>query len=101
VLPNALGGIITGFVLAIGRAAGETAPILFTAAYYYLSDPFPRGLDDQILALPYMLFVWVTEMREIPDDKKWAAALVLVVLTVLMNLTAIIVRARRRRSLRW
>jgi phosphate transport system permease protein len=100
VLPNAAAGIITGLILAISRAAGETAPILFTAAFYSLSDPFPDSLRDPILALPYQLYVMATEAPGVSLETKWATATVLVLLVLGMNLAAIIFRARLRRR-RW
>ncbi len=96
VLPNALPGIITGLILSIGRAAGETAPILFTAAFYSLTDPFPNSLTDEIVALPYQLYVMATEAPDVPDATKWATATVLVLLVLGVNLVATIIRARLR-----
>ncbi len=96
VLPNAFPGIITALILSIGRAAGETAPILFTAAFYSLTDPFPRSLFDEILVLPYQLFVMATEAPDVTTEQKWATAFVLVVLVLAVNLGAIIFRTRLR-----
>lgn len=101
VLPNALPGIITGIILAISRAAGETAPILFTAAFFSLTDPYPNSVFDPVLALPYQLFVMSTEMPDVPIANKWATALVLVVVVLGLNLGAIIYRAQLRRRHRW
>lgn len=101
VLPNALPGIITGLVLSIGRAAGETAPILFTAAFLSLTDPYPKSLFDEILALPYQLFMMTSEARGVTEETKWATATVLVVLVLSMNLGAIVYRTRLRRARRW
>ncbi len=101
VLPNAFPGIITGLILSIGRAAGETAPILFTAAFYSLSHPFPRSLFDEILVLPYQLFVMATEAPGVSAEEKWATAFVLVALVVGLNVAAIVIRARLRRAHRW
>ncbi len=101
VLPNALPGIITGLVLSISRAAGETAPILFTAAFYALTRPVPNSLLDPILVLPYKLFVEVTEVPDVPEETKWATALVLVALVVGLNLVAIAIRARLRAVRQW
>ena len=100
VLPNALPGIITGLILSISRAAGETAPILFTAAFYSLSNPFPDSVRDPVLALPYQLFVMATEAPDVSDATKWATATVLVLLVLGLNLAAIVVRARLR-GRRW
>jgi phosphate transport system permease protein len=101
VVPNAVPGIITGLVLSVGRAAGETAPILFTAAFYSLTRPFPSSLLDPILALPYKLFVQATEGYGVTDAEKWATAVVLVGLVLAMNLTAVLIRARMRGARRW
>jgi len=101
VLPNAMPGIITALILSIGRAAGETAPILFTAAFYSLTHPYPKSPFDAILALPYQLYVMATEAPDVQAATKWATAVVLVVLVLGMNLTATVVRARLRRRARW
>ncbi len=101
VLPNALPGIITGLILSLSRAAGETAPIMFTAAYYSLSEPFPRSVFDEVLVLPYQLFVMATEIPGIAEERKWATALVLIALVLGLNLFAVIIRARLRRRQRW
>jgi phosphate transport system permease protein len=101
VLPNAWPGIITGLILSVGRAAGETAPILFTAAFFSLTHPFPTSVFDEIMALPYQLFVMATEAPNVPQQSKWATAVVLVVLVLGLNLTAIALRARLRRARRW
>ncbi len=101
VLPNALPGIITGLILSISRAAGETAPILFTAAFFSLTHPFPKSVFDPILVLPYQLFVMATEVPNVPSATKWATALVLVLVVLGLNLLAIILRTRLRGLQRW
>ena len=101
VLPNALPGVITGLILSISRAAGETAPILFTAAFYSLTHPFPKSLLDPILVLPYKLFVEATEVPNVPEESKWATALVLVTVVLGVNLVAVAIRTRLRASRRW
>lgn len=101
VLPSALPGIITGLILSIGRAAGETAPILFTAAFLSLTDPYPKSLFDEILALPYQLFMMTSEMPGVPDESKWATALILMALVLSLSLGAILYRSRLRRTRRW
>lgn len=101
VLPNAMPGIITGLILSISRAAGETAPILFTAAFFSLTHPYPKTVFDAVVALPYQLFVMSTEMPDIPLSTKWATALVLVVVVLGVNAGAIVLRARLRRVRRW
>jgi phosphate transport system permease protein len=101
VLPNALPGILTGMILSVGRAAGETAPILFTAAFFSLTHPFPNSVFDPIVALPYQLFVMATEVPGIPEATKWATAVVLVGIVLAFNLAAVALRARLRRARRW
>ncbi len=101
VLPNSLPGIMTGIILSVGRAAGETAPILFTAAFFSLTNPIPRSVFDPILALPYQLYVMATEAPGVPESHKWATALVLSALVLGLNLAAISARARLRRARRW
>jgi phosphate transport system permease protein len=100
VLPNALPGIITGMILSIARAAGETAPILFTAAFYSLSDPFPNSVFDPIIAMPYQLYVTATEEPHVDPSFTWAMAFVLVALVLGLNIIATVIRARLR-SRRW
>ncbi len=101
VLPNALPGIITGLILSVGRAAGETAPILFTAAFFSLTKPFPSSVFDPVVALPYQLYVMATEAHGVEEEVKWATALVLVALVLAINLIAVVFRARLRRARRW
>ena len=101
VLPNALPGVITGLILAVGRAAGETAPILFTAAFFSLTHPYPNSVFAPILALPYQLYVMATEVPNVPQSTKWGSALVLVLLVLGLNLVAVVWRARLRRRRRW
>jgi phosphate transport system permease protein len=101
VLPNALPGIITGLILSVGRAAGETAPILFTAAFFSLTDPFPTSVFDEIVALPYQLFVMTTEIPGLPEETKWATAVVLVTVVLALNVVAVIIRTRLRGAHRW
>lgn len=99
VLPYALPGMLTGTVLGLARAAGETAPIMFTGAAFYL--PFlPKSLSDQFMALPYHLYVMATQHHSISLVKPLAygTALVLIVLVLGMNMTAVIIRYRLRRK---
>ena len=100
VLPTALPGILTGTILAISRAAGETAPILFTCAAFYLSQ-LPRSIFDPILALPYHLYGLATQATNAPDVIKYGTALVLIALVFGTNITAIVLRLRARRVKRW
>ncbi len=96
VLPSAVPGIITGAILSIGRIAGETAPILFTVAAFYLPK-LPHGLSDQAMALPYHLYIISTQIPGIPENYRYGTALVLVGLVLILNISATIVRARYRK----
>jgi phosphate transport system permease protein len=100
VLPNAIPGIITGLILGIGRAAGETAPILFTVAAFYLRD-LPHSVYDQAMALPYHLYVLSTQVPNAPPKIQWGTALVLLALVLGMNLVAALIRTRFRRARKW
>lgn len=98
VLPQALPGIVTGAVLGIGRAAGETAPIMFTVAAF--SQPnLPQSLFSQVMALPYHLYALATQVTNPPEDKQWGTALVLLMIVLLFAIigTAIRTRARLRK----
>lgn len=100
VLPQALPGIITGVLLGLLRAAGETAPILFTVAAFYL--PYlPHSPLDQTMALPYHLFVISTQVPGMPDAIKYGTALVLLALVLSMNLVATLIRGYFRRRREW
>ncbi|MHB8093606.1 MAG: phosphate ABC transporter permease PstA [Candidatus Aminicenantales bacterium] len=101
VLPYALPGMLTGTVLGLARAAGETAPILFTGAAFYL--PYlPKSLGDQFMALPYHLYIMSTQHHAIETVRPLAygTALVLIVLVLGMNMAALIVRYRLRNKRR-
>ncbi|MEJ2733514.1 MAG: phosphate ABC transporter permease PstA [Anaerolineae bacterium] len=100
VLPNALPGILTGVILGLERAAGETAPILFTVAAFYLPQ-LPRSPLDQTMALPYHLYVISTQVPGMPLQVQYGTALVLLVLVLGMNLAATIIRSRFRRRRQW
>lgn len=100
VLPNSMSGILTGIVLAIGRGAGETAPILFTVAAFYLPH-LPRSVFDQAMALPYHLYVMTTQVPNVPPTVKWGTALTLLTLVLGMNLIASVIRTRFRRRRPW
>jgi phosphate transport system permease protein len=98
VLPAAIPGMMTGLILGLSRAAGETAPILFTGAAYYLPR-LPGSVLSQFMALPYHLFILSTQHHS-PDKVRplaYGTALVLMMLVVLMNMAAIIIRARFRK----
>ncbi len=100
VLPAALPGILTGAILGLSRAAGETAPIMFTAAVFY-SPSLPSSLFDEIMALPYHIYVLATAGTEIEATRhlQYGTALVLIVLVLGLNLVAIFYRARLRRRM--
>jgi phosphate transport system permease protein len=100
VLPNAISGILTGTILGLSRAAGETAPILFTAAAFYL--PYlPRSVYDQVMALPYHVYVLSTQVPNVSLEIQYGTVLVLVLLILLFNITAAIIRARFRKRKTW
>jgi phosphate transport system permease protein len=101
VLPYAVPGMLTGTVLGLARAAGETAPILFTGAAFFL--PYlPKSLGDQFMALPYHLYIMATQHHQIEQVRPLAygTALVLIVLVLGMNMTAVVIRFRLRRKRR-
>ncbi len=100
VLPNALPGILTGTILALSRAAGETAPILFTVAAFYLPR-LPQSAFDQCMALPYHLYVISTQIPNIKPGVQYGTALVLILMVLIMNLSAIVIRARFRKLKHW
>jgi phosphate transport system permease protein len=100
VLPNALPGILTGVILGLERAAGETATILFTVAAFYLPQ-LPSSPLDQTMALPYHLYVISTQVPGMPLDVQYGTALVLLILVLGMNVAAAITRSRFRRRRQW
>ena len=100
VLPFAVPGIMTGTILGISRAAGETAPILFTVAAFYLPR-LPRSVFDQAMALPYHLYVITTQIPNIPSAQRYGTALVLLLLVLSLNLFAVVLRAHFRRKRQW
>jgi phosphate transport system permease protein len=100
VLPYAIPGILTGTVLSLSRAAGETAPILFTVAAFYLPR-LPHSVFDQVMALPYHLYVIATQVPNMPASISFATGLVLIALVFLMNLVSIILRAHYRKKKQW
>jgi phosphate transport system permease protein len=102
VLPYSVTGMLTGSILAIGRAAGETAPILLTAAAFYLPK-LPRSIFDQVMALPYHLYVLATQHPEAEKVRpmQYGTALVLLILVLGVNLGAILLRSHFRKKYRW
>jgi phosphate transport system permease protein len=99
VLPYAIPGMLTGTVLGLARAAGETAPILFTGAAFFL-PVLPRSLSDQFMALPYHLYIMSTQHHAIQQVRPiaYGTALVLIALVLGLNMTAVILRYRMRRK---
>ena len=100
VLPQALPGIITGVILGLERAAGETAPILFTGAAFFLPR-LPGSPFDATMALPYHLFVISTQVPEMPFQIQYGTALVLIFFVLGMNLVATFIRSRARAKRQW
>lgn len=100
VLPEALPGILTGVILGLERAAGETAPILFTVAAFFLPR-LPSSPMDATMALPYHLFVISTQVPGMPVRIQYGTALVLLVFVLSMNITATIIRSRARARRQW
>ncbi len=102
ILPAALPGILTGTILGIGRAAGETAPLLFTAATFF-SRKLPTSIMDEVLALPYHIYALMTEGTH-PDKQvpiAYGTALVLLILVLGLDLIAIVIRTRARKKKLW
>ena len=100
VLPHALPGILTGIILGISRAAGETAPILFTVAAFYLPK-LPQSIFDRAMALPYHLYVISTQVPNVDAKTRYGTAFVLLILVLSMNLIAIVLRAKFRKKKKW
>lgn len=100
VLKEALPGILTGVILGLERAAGETAPILFTGAAFFLPR-LPGSPFDATMALPYHLFVISTQVPEMPIQIQYGTALVLLVFVLTMNIIATVIRSRARARRQW
>lgn len=101
VLPEALGGVLTGSILAVSRGAGEVAPILFTGAAYFL--PYlPTHLNDPFMHLGYHVYVLATQSPDVDRTKPLlhGTVLVLLALTFTLNVVAVLIRARTRRRTR-
>ena len=100
VLPAALPGILTGAILGVSRAAGETAPIMFTGAVFF-TPVLPTSIFDEVMALPYHIYVLATAGTEIEATRhlQYGTAIVLIALVLGINLLAIIYRSRLRRGL--
>jgi len=100
VLPEALPGIMTGVILGLERAVGETAPILFTGAVFYLPH-LPTSPLSPTMALPYHLYVTSTQVPEMPVDIQYGTALVLLTLVLGLNIVATVIRSRARAKRQW
>jgi phosphate transport system permease protein len=100
VLPHALPGIITGVILGLGRAAGETAPILFTVAAFYLPE-LPQSIFDQTMALPYHLYVIATQVPGMPLNIQYGTALILLLIVLSLTMVATVIRTVMRRRREW
>jgi phosphate transport system permease protein len=100
VLPHALPGIITGMILGLGRAAGETAPILFTVAAFSIPE-LPHSIFDQTMVLPYHLYVIATQVPGMPLPIQYGTALVLLLVVLSMTLVATLIRTQMRRRREW
>lgn len=100
VLPQAMPGIITGVILGLERAAGETAPILFTGAAFFLPQ-LPQSPMDATMALPYHIFVISTQVPGMPVQIQYGTVLVLLVFVLGMNLIATLIRQRARARRMW
>ena len=101
VLPQSVGGILTGTILAVSRGAGEVAPIMFTGAAYYL--PYlPHKLNDQFMELGYHIYVMTTQSPDVEATKPilYSTVLVLLLVTFTLNFTAVLIRSKIRRRLR-
>ncbi len=101
VLPAAIPGIVTGSILSIGRVAGETAPILFTGAAYFLPR-LPDSIHSQFMALPYHLFVLATAGTNIAKTRpiQYGTALVLLLIVLGLNIVAVLIRRHYRNKLK-
>lgn len=102
VLPNALPGILTGSILGVGRAAGETAPIMFTAAAFY-TGALPNSIFSEVMALPFHVYVLATAGTHIEETRpiQYGTILVLVGFVLSVDLVAIVIRSYIRKRKRW
>ncbi len=100
VLPNAISGILTGIILEVSRTAGETAPIMFTGAAFFL--PFlPQGVMDQTMAMSMHLYVISTQVPNVPEALPYGVALVLICMVLAMNALSIAFRVYLRGKKKW
>ena len=100
VLPNSISGILTGVILEVSRTAGETAPIMFTGAAFFL--PFlPQSVFDQTMAMSLHLFVISTQVPGVPEAMPFGVALVLITMVLAMNAISIAFRMYLRGKKKW
>jgi phosphate transport system permease protein len=100
VLPNSVSGILTGVILEVSRTAGETAPIMFTGAAFFL--PFlPESVFDQTMAMSLHLFVISTQVPNVPEQLPYGVALLLILMVLAMNAVSIAFRMRLRSKKKW
>jgi phosphate transport system permease protein len=100
VLPNAIPGILTGAILSIARISGETAPILFTAAAFYVPH-LPNSIFDQVMVLPYHLYIISTQIPNMPKNVIYGTALVLLMMVLTISYIAIFARIYFRKRRKW
>lgn len=102
VLPSAFPSILTGAIISVGRAAGETAPIIFTAATFYALD-LPQSIFEECMALPFHIYALMTEGTKpaMQEPIAYGTAIVLLIIVFLINIVAIILRYRMRRNKKW
>jgi phosphate transport system permease protein len=103
-----MGGILTGVILQVSRAAGETAPILFTGAVFYVAVPesgigayLPYGPYDPFMALSYHLFTISTQVTGVSDATQYGTAVVLIGFVLVVNALSILLRLRWRSRQKW
>jgi phosphate transport system permease protein len=105
VLPNSIGGILTGIILQVCRAAGETAPIMFTGAVFFKfvkrGDLLPYKPTEQFMALSYHLHIISTQVPGVPESMLYATAVVLLGFVLVFNAIAIVLRTRIRNRKKW
>jgi len=100
VLPNSVSGILTGVILEVSRTTGETAPIMFTGAAFFI-PVLPQSVFDQTMALSLHLFVVATQVPNVPDALPYGVALVLISMVLLMNSASIALRMHLRGKKKW
>jgi phosphate transport system permease protein len=100
ILPNSVSGILTGVILEVSRTTGETAPIMFTGAAFFI-PVLPQSVFDQTMALSLHLFVVATQVPHVPDALPYGVALVLVSMVLLMNSASIALRMHLRGKKKW